>query len=106
MGQPRIRLRNGDQAQPADPAQPYGFILFFAINYMLIPTQISARIGSDESEFTSTSPVASSDAVMLVSQRPQLLPLAQLTSWDRSFDAQPSSTTAVYELDVVSPSPS
>merc|ERR1711939_280537 len=41
-------------------------------------TTISARIGSDESEFTSTSPVASSDAVMLVSQRPQLLPLAQL----------------------------
>merc|ERR1712169_135910 len=39
-------------------------------------TTISARIGSDESEFTSTSPVASSDAVMLVSQRPQLLSLA------------------------------
>lgn len=42
---------------------------------------------------------------MLVSQRLQLSPHAQSTCWDLLSDAQPSSTTDVYELAVVSPSP-
>jgi hypothetical protein len=42
--------------------------------------QISARIGNDESEFTSTSQAESSDVAMLVSQRQPPSHPAQLTS--------------------------
>lgn len=49
--------------------------------------------------------VENSDAAMLVLRRQQLLLPAQSTCWDQSSDAQPLSTTDVYELAVVSPSP-
>lgn len=83
--------------------------------------QISERIGNDVSEPISTrydetmssesedhdvneigSLDENSDAAMLVFRRPQLLPQDPSTSFAQLSDAQLSSTTAEFELDVVS----